>query len=306
MIIGVMEHIEEAGIHSGDSACALPPFSLSPDIIAELKRQTKELAKALRVRGLMNVQYAIKDNEIYVIEVNPRASRTVPFVSKAQGQPFAKIAAKVMAGQSLAELGMVEPTPPRHVSVKEVVFPFTKFPGVDVILGPEMRSTGEVMGIDINFPLAFAKSQIAAGTVLPTKGTIFLSVNDHDKPAIVPVARMLAASGFTLLATSGTFDVLFKNDIPATRLSKLAEGRPNIRDLIKNAQVQLIINTPTRKGPDTDEGKIRALAVINRVPMMTTVTAAHAAAMAIAELQKGDWDVRPLQEYVAENQTANR
>jgi len=169
-----------------------------------------------------------------------------------------------------------------------------------------MRSTGEVMGIDINFPLAFAKSQIAAGTVLPTKGTIFLSVNDHDKPAIVPVARMLADMGFTLLATSGTFDVLFKNDIPATRLSKLAEGRPNIRDLIKNAQVQLIINTPTRKGPDTDEGKIRALAVINRVPMMTTVTAAHAAAMAIAELQKGDWDVRPLQEYVAENQTANR
>jgi carbamoyl-phosphate synthase large subunit len=301
MVIGVMEHIEEAGIHSGDSACALPPFSLSKEIILELKRQTRELAKALRVRGLMNVQYAIKDNEIYVIEVNPRASRTVPFVSKAQGQPFAKIAAKVMTGKSLAELGMVEPIPPKHVSVKEVVFPFTKFPGVDVILGPEMRSTGEVMGIDINFPLAFAKSQIAAGTVLPTKGTVFISVNEHDKQAIVPVAQMLAKAGFTLMATAGTFDVLFRNDIPATRLSKLAEGRPNIRDLIKNGQVQLIINTPTKKGPQTDEGKIRALAVINRVPMLTTVTAAHAAAMAILELQKGDWDVRPLQEYVAGN-----
>jgi carbamoyl-phosphate synthase large subunit len=301
MIIGVMEHIEEAGIHSGDSACALPPFSLKKEIIAELKRQTKELAKALRVRGLMNVQYAIRDDEIYVIEVNPRASRTVPFVSKAQGQPFAKIAAKVMAGKSLAELNFIEPTPPKHISVKEVVFPFTKFPGVDVILGPEMRSTGEVMGIDYNFPLAFAKSQIAAGTVLPTRGNVFLSVNDHDKPAIVPVARMLADAGFTLLATAGTFDVLFNNDISATRLSKLAEGRPNIRDLIKNGKVQLIVNTPTRKGPDTDEGKIRALALTNRVPMMTTVTAAHAAAMAIVELQKGDWEVRPLQEYVAAN-----
>jgi carbamoyl-phosphate synthase large subunit len=297
MIIGVMEHIEEAGIHSGDSACALPPFSLSKEIVAELKRQTKELAKALRVRGLMNVQYAIKDNEIYVIEVNPRASRTVPFVSKAQGQPFAKIAAKVMAGKSLAELGFVEPIPPKHVSVKEVVFPFTKFPGVDVILGPEMRSTGEVMGIDRNFPLAFAKSQIAAGTVLPIKGNIFISVRDADKTAIIPVAKMLADAGFTLLATGGTHEALAKSDIPATRMSKLAEGRPNIRDLIKNGQVQLIINTPTKKGPQTDEGKIRALAVLNRVPMMTTVTAAHAAAMAILELQKGDWGVRSLQEY---------
>jgi carbamoyl-phosphate synthase large subunit len=297
MIIGVMEHIEEAGIHSGDSACALPPFSLKKEIIAELKRQTKELAKALRVRGLMNVQYAIKDDEIYVIEVNPRASRTVPFVSKAQGQPFAKIAAKVMAGKSLAELNFIEPTPPKHVSVKEVVFPFTKFPGVDVILGPEMRSTGEVMGIDYNFPLAFAKAQIAAGTVLPTRGNVFISVNDHDKPAIAAVAKMLADAGFTLMATAGTYDELFRNDIPVTRLSKLAEGRPNIRDLIKNGKVQLIINTPTRKGPQTDEGKIRALALMNRVPMMTTVTAAHAAAMAILELQKGDWKVRPLQSY---------
>ncbi len=298
-VIGVMEHIEEAGIHSGDSACALPPFSLPPEIVTELKRQAKLLAKALRVRGLMNVQFAIKDGQVYIIEVNPRASRTVPFVSKAQGQPFAKIAAKVMIGHSLAQLGFVEPTPPKHVSVKEVVFPFTKFPGVDVILGPEMRSTGEVMGIDMSFPLAFAKAQIAAGTVLPTKGSVFLSVRDSDKPAIVEVAQMLARAGFTLLATGGTYDVLAKNDVGATRLSKLSEGRPNIRDLIKNGQVQLIVNTPTKKGPQTDEGKIRAMAVLARVPMLTTVTAAHAAAQAILELQKGDWTVRPLQEYVA-------
>ena len=300
MVIGVMEHIEEAGIHSGDSACALPPFSLPAEIVAELKRQAKLLAEALRVRGLMNVQFAIKDGQVYIIEVNPRASRTVPFVSKAQGQPFAKIAAKVMIGHSLAELGFVEPTPPPHVSVKEVVFPFTKFPGVDVILGPEMRSTGEVMGIDKTFPMAFAKSQIAAGTVLPTKGAAFLSVHDADKAAIVPVARMLAQAGFTLLATGGTYDALAKNDVEATRLSKLSEGRPNIRDLIKNGQVQLIVNTPTRKGPQTDEGKIRAMAVLSRVPMLTTVKAAHAAAQAILELQKGDWTVRPLQEYVAD------
>ncbi len=299
MVIGVMEHIEEAGIHSGDSACALPPFSLPPDIIAELKRQAKVLAEALRVRGLMNVQFAVKDGQIYIIEVNPRASRTVPFVSKAQGQPFAKIAAKVMIGHSLAELGFVEPTPPKHVSVKEVVFPFTKFPGVDVILGPEMRSTGEVMGIDATFPMAFAKAQIAAGTVLPTGGTAFLSVRNSDKAAIVPVAQLLARAGFQLTATGGTYDVLVKHGVNVTRLSKLAEGRPNIRDLIKNGQVQLIVNTPTKKGPQTDEGKIRSMAVLSRVPMMTTVTAAHAAAQAILALQKGDWGVRPLQEYVA-------
>ena len=290
MIIGVMEHIEEAGIHSGDSACSLPPYSLSKEIIEELKRQTRELAKALRVRGLMNVQYAIKDNQIYVIEVNPRASRTVPFVSKAQGQPFAKIAAKVMAGKSLAELGIVEPTPPKHISVKEVVFPFSKFPGVDVILGPEMRSTGEVMGIDVNFPLAFAKSQIAAGGALPTQGTVFISVNNADKKAILAPAKILADCGFDIVASGGTHDVLQKNSIPSRRLAKLSEGRPNIEDFIKNGQVQLIINTPTRKGPHTDEGKIRAMAVLNRVPIVTTITGGNAAARAIRELQKGTWD----------------
>jgi carbamoyl-phosphate synthase large subunit len=245
----------------------------------------------------MNVQYAIKDGEIYVIEVNPRASRTVPFVSKATGVPWAKIAAKVMAGKSLAELGVKELPDPHHVSVKEVVFPFTKFPGVDVILGPEMRSTGEVMGIDQNFPLAYAKAQIASGTVLPTKGTVFVSVRDGDKEAVIPAAKLLADAGFQIIATSGTYDVLSKNDVPATRIPKLSEGRPNIKDYIKNGKVQLIINTPTRKGPQTDEGKIRAMSVLNKVPIVTTITGAHAAAKAILAMQKEEWGVRPLQEY---------
>jgi carbamoyl-phosphate synthase large subunit len=298
LVIGVMEHIEEAGIHSGDSACSLPPYSLSKEIIERLKKQTRDLARALNVRGLMNVQYAIKDGEIYVIEVNPRASRTVPFVSKATGVPWAKIAAKVMAGKSLKELGVTEQPDPKHTSVKEVVFPFAKFPGVDIILGPEMRSTGEVMGIDENFELAFAKSQMAAGTNIPTKGTAFLSVRDADKDAIVPIARQLADAGFQILATSGTYDRLARNDVPATRISKLAEGRPNIKDYIKNGQLQLIINTPTKKGPQTDEGAIRAMAVLHKVPIFTTITAANAVTKAIQQLQKGDWGVRPLQEYV--------
>ncbi len=297
IIIGVMEHIEEAGIHSGDSACALPPYSLSKDIVHRLKEETRALARALRVRGLMNVQYAIKDNEIYVIEVNPRASRTVPFVSKATGIPWAKIAAKVMAGKSLAELQITEQPDPIHTSVKEVVFPFSKFPGVDIILGPEMRSTGEVMGIDANFPMAFAKSQIAAGGALPTKGRIYISVNNRDKNDVIPIARSLAERGFELIATEGTFQVLKKNDIPAMRIFKLAEGRPNIADFIKNGQVQLIINTPTRKGPQTDEGKIRSMAITHKVPIITTLTGARAAAQAIAALQQADWTVRPLQDY---------
>jgi carbamoyl-phosphate synthase large subunit len=299
IIIGVMEHIEEAGIHSGDSACALPPYSLSKEIVARLKEQTRALAKALRVRGLMNVQYAIKDGEIYVIEVNPRASRTVPFVGKATGIPWAKVAAKVMAGKTLKELGVTEQPDPQHVSVKEAVFPFSKFLGVDVILGPEMRSTGEVMGIDRDFPLAFAKAQIAAGTILPTKGTVYISVRDGDKEAIIPVAKAFADAGFDIIATGGTLAVLSKNDIPATKIAKLAEGRPNIKDFIKNGKVNLIINTPTRKGPQTDEGQIRSLAVLNKVPIVTTITGANAAVKAIVAMQKEDWGVRPLQEYFA-------
>jgi carbamoyl-phosphate synthase large subunit len=303
IIIGVMEHIEEAGIHSGDSACALPPYSLSPDMVRQLKEQTKALARALRVRGLMNVQYAIKDGEIYVIEVNPRASRTVPFVSKATGTPWAKIAAKVMAGKSLAELGAREQPDPKHTSVKESVFPFAKFPGVDVILGPEMRSTGEVMGIDQNFPLAYAKSQIAAGSELPTKGTVFISVRAGEKQAIVPAARMLAECGFEIIATEGTYEVLAGSDVPATRIAKLSEGRPNIGDYIKNKKVHLLINTPTKKGPQTDEGKIRAMAVLNKVPIVTTITGANAATRAIEALQKGEWGVKPLQAYFPDHQS---
>jgi len=299
IIIGVMEHIEEAGIHSGDSACALPPYSLSKEIVARLKDQTRALAKALRVNGLMNVQYAIKDNDIYVIEVNPRASRTVPFVSKATGIPWAKIAAKVMAGKTLAELNITEPLDPKHTSVKEVVFPFPKFPGVDILLGPEMRSTGEVMGIDQDFPLAFAKSQIAAGATLPTKGNVFLSVNNNDKPAIIPIAKSLLDCGFTLLASSGTHDALAKAGLPSLSVPKLSEGRPNVKDFIKNGQLQLIINTPTRKGPKADEGTIRTLAVSNRIPIVTTLTGATACSKAIRALQKGGWSVKPLQAYHA-------
>jgi carbamoyl-phosphate synthase large subunit len=300
VVIGVMEHIEEAGIHSGDSACVLPPHHFSPELVAELKRQTKLLAKELRVRGLMNVQYAVKDGEIFVIEVNPRASRTVPFVGKATGVPWAKIAAKVMAGESLQSLGHTQDRPmPGHVSVKEVVFPFSKFPGTDIILGPEMRSTGEVMGIDTSFELAFAKSQIAAGTNLPTKGRAYLSVRDDDKADLVAVAKQLAACGFELVATGGTHTVLAKAGIAARRINKISEGRPNIIDEIKNGQIQLMINTPTKKGPTTDEGKIRALSVMHKVPIFTTMTAAQAAAQAIAALQRGDWTVRPLQSYHA-------
>ena len=299
VICGVMEHIEEAGIHSGDSACALPPYSLSGEMVEKLKDQTRALARALRVRGLMNVQYAVKDGEIYVIEVNPRASRTVPFVSKATGVPWARLAAKVMAGKSLDELGVAEMPDPSQTSVKEVVFPFGKFPGVDVILGPEMRSTGEVMGIDMNFPMAFAKSQVAAGNSLPTSGNVFVSVHRQDHQAIVPIARSLVQEGFKLIATAGTCQTLRSAGIEATPIFKLAEGRPNIGDLIKNGQVHLIINTPTRKGPQTDEGRIRALAVLHRVPMITTLTGASAAAAAIRALRRGDWGVRPLQDYFA-------
>jgi carbamoyl-phosphate synthase large subunit len=262
--------------------------------------QTRELARALRVNGLMNVQYAIRDGEIYVIEVNPRASRTVPFVSKATGVPWAKIAAKVMAGATLDELNVHEIPDPKHVSVKEVVFPFSKFPGVDVILGPEMRSTGEVMGIDQSFPLAFAKASIAAGTVLPTAGTVFISVRDADKAALLPIARELVSLGFNIISSGATYELLRRGGIDASRINKLAERtHPNIQDYIKEQRVQLIINTPTKKGPRTDEGKIRAMAVLNRVPIVTTMTGANAAVKAIAALQKKGWDVRPLQEYHA-------
>ncbi|NNM88054.1 MAG: ATP-grasp domain-containing protein, partial [Phycisphaerae bacterium] len=301
LVIGVMEHIEEAGIHSGDSACSIPPFSLGADVVEEIRRNTLALAKALKVRGLMNVQFAIKDDQVYVLEVNPRASRTVPFVSKATGVPWARIAAKVMCGKTLSELGVTrEVVPTRHVAVKESVFPFNKFPGVDVILGPEMRSTGEVMGIDESFPVAYAKSQMAAGASLPLKGTVYFSVRDGDKKAVIPTARKLQSAGFNLLCTSGTWQVLAQAGIACQRINKIPEGRPNIIDAIKNRQVDLLINTPTTKGPNTDEGRIRAAAVLHKVPIITTVTGAEAAADAILSLQQKDWTVKSLQEYYAQ------
>jgi len=307
VVAGVMEHIEEAGVHSGDSACALPPYSLSPAIVDQIKDQTVKLALRLNVCGLMNVQYAVKDGQVYILEVNPRASRTVPFVSKATGVPWAKIATRVMLGESLdevlADYGLEDAPWPQHTSVKEAVFPFTKFPGVDVVLGPEMRSTGEVMGIDRQFGLAFAKSQIAAGMPLPTSGSVFISVNDADKPHIVPIARELADMGFNIIATAGTWKTLQAAGIPARLVPKIAEGkRPNMLDLIEAGSVQLLINTPTRKGKHTDEGRIRAAATIHNVPIVTTITGARAAVAAIRALRQGDWQVRALQDYFPQYQ----
>jgi carbamoyl-phosphate synthase large subunit len=302
VVAGLMEHIEEAGIHSGDSACALPPYSLAGPILERVKDQTIALARALNVVGLMNAQYAIRDGQIYVLEVNPRASRTVPFVSKATGTPWAKIAAKVMAGATLAELGVAEPRALRHTAVKESVFPFAKFPGVDVILGPEMRSTGEVMGIDADFAMAFAKSQLAAGLTLPTGGKVFISVRDSDKMHIAPIAARLASLGFELLATNGTAELLTAAGVPVSAILKISEGRPNILDFIKNREIKLIINTPTRKGPRTDEGKLRATAVIHNIPIVTTITGARAIARALAALaaSKNAFSVKPLQDYFAQ------
>ena len=309
IICGLMEHIEEAGIHSGDSACSLPPFSLPKEILAEVRRNTLMIARELKVCGLMNVQYAIKDGEVYILEVNPRAIRTVPFVGKATGVSWARIAAKVMMGKTLKELGIThEVIPTKHVAVKESVFPFNKFPGVDVILGPEMRSTGEVMGIDKSFPIAFAKSQMAAGGSLPTSGTIYVSVRNADKPAIIPVARKLTELGFKLVCTGGTHKALMEapgGPIPAVRIPKLQEGRPNIIDFIKNREVVLLINTPTTKGPKSDEGKIRAAAVLHKLPIITTLTAAEVAVLAIEALKAGDWSVKPIQEYFAEMDALN-
>jgi carbamoyl-phosphate synthase large subunit len=298
IVAGIMEHIEEAGIHSGDSACALPPYSLPKDVIDEIRKNTVALAKRLQVRGLMNIQYAIKDRQIYVLEVNPRASRTVPFVSKATGIPWAKVAAKIMIGKTLAEMGIREAPIPKYTSVKESVFPFIKFPGVDIILGPEMRSTGEVMGIDDNFAMAFAKSQMGAFVKLPLEGNIFISVRDEDKTLILPVAKELAGMGFNLISTAGTWSVLNGAGIPVQLIPKVLEGkRPNIIDMINTGQIALVINTPTRKGKTTDEGKIRAAAVLHATPIVTTITGARAAAMAIKALQQKGWTVKPIQEY---------
>ena len=298
-VIGaIMEHIEEAGIHSGDSACVIPPFSLSAAMQDRFRDAAKKLAVALEVRGLMNMQLAVKGDDLYVIEVNPRASRTAPFVSKAIGVPLPKLAAKIMAGKTLKELGFTEEVHPAHYSVKEAVFPFSKFTGVDIILGPEMKSTGEVMGIDADFGLAFAKSQMAAGGTLPTQGNVFISVKETDRPNVVRLARGYAELGFTIFATSGTGSEISAAGIEVNILPKLASGqRPNVIDLMKNEDMALIINTPSGKNPRADEVKIRTAAMQNRIPIMTTLRGADAALRAIKSLQGSKVEVRALQEY---------
>jgi carbamoyl-phosphate synthase large subunit len=300
IVAGIMEHIEEAGVHSGDSACAIPPYSLSGPVIEEIRRATHALALNLRVIGLMNVQFAVKKEDgrhnVYVLEVNPRASRTVPFVAKATGVPVAKIAAKVMAGMSLDALGITEEPVPGHVSVKESVFPFVKFAGVDIVLGPEMKSTGEVMGISERFSIAFAKSQLAAGTVLPRDGKIFLSVAERQKDHVVNLARRLHAMGYELLATSGTARRLEEAGVPVEQVRKLMEGHPNVVDHLIDGEIKLIFNTPSGKGARTDEGRIRAAAVAHGVPCITTIQAADAAVRAMEALREEEMDVVALQD----------
>jgi carbamoyl-phosphate synthase large subunit len=294
---GIMEHIEEAGIHSGDSACVLPPISLSRELIAEIRSQTLALAGELQVVGLMNIQFAIKDNLLYVLEVNPRASRTVPFVSKAIGVPLAKIATKVMLGIPLGELGFTRELRPRHLSVKEAVFPFIRFPGTDILLGPEMKSTGEVMGIDTSFGMAFAKSQFAAGYSLPTGGSVFISVRDPDKKAILPVARIFRDLGFMVYATRGTSTYLERHGIDNRPVPKLTEGRPHVIDHIKNGEINLVINTATGRKTVSDAYLIRRATLIYNLPYATTIAGACAMAHAISALHTGNLQVRSLQEY---------
>jgi carbamoyl-phosphate synthase large subunit len=296
-IAGIMEHIEEAGIHSGDSACVLPPHSLKPEVIAEIGRQTRELALALQVVGLMNVQYAIKDGDIYVLEVNPRASRTVPFVAKVVGMPVAKIAARIMAGERLASFNL-QPPQFDHVGVKEAVFPFARFPGVDTVLGPEMKSTGEVMGIDRSFEIAFAKSQLGGGSRLPRKGTVFVSVRDADKDArIVGALKTLTDLGFKTIATSGTQRFLVEKGVPADRILKASEGRPNIVDAIRNGEIQLVFNTTEGAQALADSRSLRRAALLHKVPYYTTLSGAVAAAQGIKAYLGGDLEVRTLQSY---------
>ena len=295
-ICGIMEHIEEAGIHSGDSACSLPPRSLAKEKIAELEDQTKKLALALGVGGLMNVQYALKGDEIYVLEVNPRAARTVPFVAKVIGVPIAKIAARIMAGESLSSFGL-RPPYLDHIGVKESVFPFARFPGVDTVLGPEMRSTGEVMGLDRSFPVAFAKSQLGSGTKVPRTGTVFVSVRDIDKPRVLETMRLLAGLGFKISATGGTARYLNSEGVKAQRVNKVSEGRPHVVDLIKNGDIQLVFNTTEGAQALSDSRSLRRAALLHKVPYYTTLAGAIAASQGIRAYLAGDLEVRALQDY---------
>ncbi|MBH9969235.1 MULTISPECIES: carbamoyl-phosphate synthase large subunit [unclassified Commensalibacter] len=296
-VAGVMEHIEQAGIHSGDSACSIPPYTLSPALVTELQAQTTTLAKALGIVGLMNVQYAIKNNEIFILEVNPRASRTVPFVAKATGVPIAKIGARIMAGEKLRSFSLKQRSVRGHVAVKEAVFPFARFPNVDIILGPEMRSTGEVMGIDTSFERAFAKSQLGAGVTLPLTGNVFLSVRHSDRPSLLPLGRKLTEMGFKILATRGTAETLKNAGIEAKVVNKVLEGRPHCVDAILSGEVQLIINTVQGAQATADSFDIRHSALTHNIPHYTTMAGAAAAVHAIAALREGKLDVAPLQSY---------
>jgi carbamoyl-phosphate synthase large subunit len=298
VVAGIMEHIEEAGIHSGDSACSLPPHSLKPETILSLKEQTQKLARALEVGGLMNVQYALKGDEIYVLEVNPRASRTVPFVAKVIGKPIAAIAARIMAGEPLASFDLkLERLD--HVGVKEAVFPFARFPGVDTVLGPEMRSTGEVMGIDRSFEVAFAKSQLGAGSRPPTSGAVFVSVRDVDKEKIVEPLRKLQALGFKILATSGTQRYLTAHGLKAEKVNKVSEGRPHAADAVRNGAVQLMFNTTEGATSLADSKPLRRAALLQKTPYYTTISGAIAAADGIRAVVSGELEVKALQDYLA-------
>jgi carbamoyl-phosphate synthase large subunit len=298
VIGGVMEHIEQAGIHSGDSACSIPTVTLSAPVLAQIRTWTIELAKALKVIGLMNIQFAVQGDQVFILEANPRASRTVPFVSKAIGQPLAKIAARVMSGKTLIELGFTAEIIPKHISVKEAVLPFDKFPGTDTILGPEMRSTGEVMGIDTDFGKSYAKAALAANQRLPMTGTVFVSMSDRDKAAVVPVVQDLVNLGFNLVATAGTRKVLLEHGLEVQSVLKLHEGRPHVLDWIKNQQVQLILNTPSGEEAQADGKLIRRTALTYKIPIITTIAGAKATAAAIRSLQSEPLTVRALQEYI--------
>jgi carbamoyl-phosphate synthase large subunit len=297
-VAGIMEHIEEAGIHSGDSACALPPYSLPKETVAEISRQSEKLARALNVVGLMNVQFAVKDGTVYILEVNPRASRTVPFVAKATGTAIAKIAARVMAGEKLTDFKLNGPTPP-HTAVKEAVFPFSRFPGVDVVLGPEMKSTGEVMGLDHSFAMAFAKAQLGAGVKLPTSGAVFLSVKNGDRPAAIKLAAKLHGMGLTLLATRGTAESINEAGIPVEAINKVVEGQPHIVDAMLNDKVQLVINTTEGAQALADSFSIRRTSIAQDIPYFTTIAGARAAVDAIEALKNGSLEVAPLQSYLS-------
>jgi carbamoyl-phosphate synthase large subunit len=297
VVAGIMEHIEEAGVHSGDSACSLPPFSLPKSMIVEIDRQARMLALELGVVGLMNIQFAVKEGRLYVLEVNPRASRTVPFVSKAIGVPLAKLAARVMAGKTLPELGFTKAVSVKHISVKEAVFPFAKFPGVDTLLGPEMKSTGEVMGIDMDFGMSFAKSQMAAGNPMPVSGRVFLSVKDKDKAGLLEVAQGLEKAGFSIVATRGTADYLRNRGITVDTVNKVTEGRPHIVDQITDMQIDLVINTVYGAQSQKDSYSIRRTTLMKGIPYFTTISAAKAAVKGIAAIKKNHLQVKSIQEY---------